>query len=126
MAPVPAPANRAAPTSHDHDYERSYLVRGCNRHAGTDAKTGEAVDTLQPRPVPRTHAGATAFDTSHGTIHLILGGKSPVRAHQPAASDRASASAVAQEKRFVPVQAPGPSDWEPARAHRGRAPGLHP
>ncbi|CAB3768344.1 purple acid phosphatase family protein [Paraburkholderia humisilvae] len=61
---------------HDHDYERSYPVRGCNRHAGIDAKTGEAVDTLQPRPVPHTHANpdATTFDTSHGTIHLILGG----------------------------------------------------
>ena len=59
---------------HDHDYERSYPVRGCNRHAGIDAKTGEAVDTLQPRPVPHAHAGSNTFDTSRGTIHLILGG----------------------------------------------------
>jgi hypothetical protein len=59
---------------HDHDYERSYPVRGCNHHAGIDVKSGEAVDTLQPRPVQHAHADATKFDTSHGTIHLILGG----------------------------------------------------
>ncbi|MBN3855794.1 metallophosphoesterase family protein [Paraburkholderia sp. Ac-20340] len=62
---------------HDHDYERSYPVRGCNHHAGVDAKTGEPVDTLQPKPVAHAQlaqAGANTFDTSHGTIHLILGG----------------------------------------------------
>ncbi|WP_443797824.1 metallophosphoesterase, partial [Burkholderia vietnamiensis] len=36
---------------HDHDYERSYPVRGCNHRAGVDASTGEVVETLQPRPV---------------------------------------------------------------------------
>ncbi|WP_435529879.1 metallophosphoesterase, partial [Paraburkholderia caribensis] len=60
---------------HDHDYERSYPVRGCNHHAGIDAVTGEKVDTLQPKPVVHSHASnGNAFDTSHGTIHLILGG----------------------------------------------------
>ncbi|CAN7775855.1 purple acid phosphatase family protein [Paraburkholderia sp. SIMBA_054] len=60
---------------HDHDYERSYPVRGCNHHAGIDATTGEKVDTLQPKPVVHSHASnGNAFDTSHGTIHLILGG----------------------------------------------------
>ncbi|WP_118183580.1 purple acid phosphatase family protein [Paraburkholderia phosphatilytica] len=59
---------------HDHDYERSYPVRGCNHNAGTDVATGQAVDTLQPRPAPAVAASATTFDTSHGTIHLILGG----------------------------------------------------
>ncbi|WP_322045487.1 metallophosphoesterase family protein [Paraburkholderia sp. J67] len=59
---------------HDHDYERSYPVRGCNHHAGVDASTGAPVDTLQPKPVAQTQAGANTFDTSHGTIHLILGG----------------------------------------------------
>jgi hypothetical protein len=34
---------------HDHDYERSYPVRGCNHRAGVDASTGEVVETLQPR-----------------------------------------------------------------------------
>jgi hypothetical protein len=59
---------------HDHDYERSYPVRGCNHHAGTDAKTGASVDTLQPRPVTHAQSNGNTFDTSHGTIHLILGG----------------------------------------------------
>jgi 3',5'-cyclic AMP phosphodiesterase CpdA len=36
---------------HDHDYERSYPVRGCNHNKGTDIATGRVVDTLQPRPV---------------------------------------------------------------------------
>ena len=59
---------------HDHDYERSYPVRGCNHHAGVDAKTGAMVDTLQPRPVSHAQGPGNTFDTSHGTIHLILGG----------------------------------------------------
>ena len=59
---------------HDHDYERSYPVRGCNHHAGVDAKTGVSVDTLQPRPVTHAQGTGNTFDTSHGTIHLILGG----------------------------------------------------
>jgi alkaline phosphatase D len=59
---------------HDHDYERSYPVRGCNHHAGVDAATGAAVDTLQPRPAVSPDPTHTTFDTSHGTIHLILGG----------------------------------------------------
>lgn len=59
---------------HDHDYERSYPVRGCNHHAGTDAKTGAPVDTLQPKPVTHAQSAANTFDTRHGTIHLILGG----------------------------------------------------
>jgi 3',5'-cyclic AMP phosphodiesterase CpdA len=59
---------------HDHDYERSYPVRGCNQHAGVDAGTGETVDTLQPRPVMTADPANATFDTSHGTIHLILGG----------------------------------------------------
>jgi hypothetical protein len=35
---------------HDHDYERSWPVRGCNRHTGRDTVSGAAVDTLQPIP----------------------------------------------------------------------------
>jgi Purple acid Phosphatase, N-terminal domain/Calcineurin-like phosphoesterase len=60
---------------HDHDYERSYPVRGCNHNQGTDIATGRPVDTLQPKPVvSAVSPGASTFDTSHGTIHLILGG----------------------------------------------------
>jgi hypothetical protein len=59
---------------HDHDYERSWPVRGCNHNVGRDAATGTTVDTCQPRPVLTTEPAGGRFDTSHGTIHLILGG----------------------------------------------------
>jgi hypothetical protein len=59
---------------HDHDYERSWPVRGVNRDAGHDAATGAVVDTLQPNPVVTADPADGAFDSSRGTIHLILGG----------------------------------------------------
>jgi 3',5'-cyclic AMP phosphodiesterase CpdA len=59
---------------HDHDYERSWPVRGCNHHVGRDVATGAAVDTCQPRPVVTAEPLDGQFDTSRGTVHLILGG----------------------------------------------------
>jgi hypothetical protein len=59
---------------HDHDYERSWPVRGCNHHVGRDAATGAPVDTCQPQPVVTAEPAEGAFDSSRGTIHLILGG----------------------------------------------------
>ena len=59
---------------HDHDYERSWPVRGCNHGIGRDAHTGETVDTCQPQPVLTSEPADGRFDTRHGTIHLILGG----------------------------------------------------
>lgn len=59
---------------HDHDYERSWPVRGCNHNVGRDATTGEAVDTCQPQPIITAAPTDGKFDTSRGTIHLILGG----------------------------------------------------
>jgi len=59
---------------HDHDYERSWPVRGCNHDVGRDAASGAPVDTRQPRPVCTTPPDDGVFDTSQGTIHLILGG----------------------------------------------------
>jgi len=59
---------------HDHDYERSWPVRGCNHDVGRDAVTGGAVDTCQPRPVVTAEPPDGKFDASLGTIHLILGG----------------------------------------------------
>jgi hypothetical protein len=61
-------------SGHDHDYERSYPVRGANDKAGTDATTGAVVDTLQPRPIIPANPAATRFDTTQGTVFLILGG----------------------------------------------------
>ncbi|MGD0313246.1 MAG: metallophosphoesterase family protein [Acidimicrobiales bacterium] len=67
---------------HDHDYERSFPVRGFNHNQGTglpgsgtgflrQGQTG--VETLQPDPVV-TDDTLTTFDTSQGTVHLVLGG----------------------------------------------------
>lgn len=57
---------------HDHDYERSFPVRGAEHGVGWDAATGTPVDTL--RPVPVTTVDHGVFDTSRGTVHMILGG----------------------------------------------------
>ena len=59
---------------HDHDYERSWPVRGYNQNAGVDAATGSTVETRQPKPVATAPDADGTFDTSAGTIHLILGG----------------------------------------------------
>jgi hypothetical protein len=59
---------------HDHDYERSWPVRGCNHNVGRDASTGTTVDTCQPNPIVGATSADGKFDTSRGTIHLILGG----------------------------------------------------
>jgi 3',5'-cyclic AMP phosphodiesterase CpdA len=58
---------------HDHDYERSWPVRGCNHNVGRDVATGRAVDTCQPRPVITAEPTGGEFDTRAGTVHLILG-----------------------------------------------------
>jgi hypothetical protein len=58
---------------HDHDYERSWPVRGADSMVGTEVATGEPVQTLRPRPVMAAVDGST-YDTSQGTVHLILGG----------------------------------------------------
>ena len=59
---------------HDHDYERSWPVRGCIHDVGRDAATGTRVDTCQPKPVITAEPADGRFDTNRGTIHLILGG----------------------------------------------------
>src|SRR6202021_661013 len=56
---------------HDHDYERSFPVGGADTDAGREVATGAAVNTMRPRPVTTTDSGV--FDTSQGTVHLILG-----------------------------------------------------
>ncbi len=57
---------------HDHDYERSFPVRGYDSNVGVEAATGQPVETRRPRPV--TTADTGSFDTSQGTVYLVLGG----------------------------------------------------
>jgi hypothetical protein len=58
-------------SGHDYGYERSFPVRGFGSAAGTDKLTRVAVNTLRPRPVTTVDSGV--FDTSQGTVHLVLG-----------------------------------------------------
>jgi hypothetical protein len=71
-------------SGHEHDYERSYPVRGYDAgDLGTvvspnpDQAAGETVDTRRPHVVttePLTLDGAPAWDTQQGTVFLVLGG----------------------------------------------------
>jgi 3',5'-cyclic AMP phosphodiesterase CpdA len=58
-------------SGHDYGYERSFPVRGYDRWSGTDATSGKPADTLRPHPV--TTVDGRVFDTSQGTVHLVLG-----------------------------------------------------
>ncbi len=49
-------------------------MRGCDRQAGRDARTGAPVDTCRPNPVITAEPADGHYDTRQGTIHLILGG----------------------------------------------------
>jgi len=60
-------------SGHDHDYERTFPVRGFDRDHGTEITGGAGVDTLRPRPVV-TDPTADTFDTDAGTVYLVLGG----------------------------------------------------
>ena len=59
-------------SGHGGGYERSFPVRGLDPGAGADAVTGAAADTGRPHPVTTVDSGV--FDTSQGTVHLVLGG----------------------------------------------------
>ena len=57
---------------HDHDYERSFPVRGFDPGQGWKATDHSPVETRRPHPVTTVDRGT--FDTTQGTVHLILGG----------------------------------------------------
>jgi alkaline phosphatase D len=71
-------------SGHEHDYERSYPVRGYDDgEFGTVASPnpgqalGEKVDTRRPSVAatePYSHDGTPAWDTCEGTVYLVLGG----------------------------------------------------
>jgi hypothetical protein len=72
-------------SGHDHGYERSFPVRGFDADAGTDTLSGAVTDTRRPRPVTTVDSGV--FDTSQGTVHLVLGcGGSSASPERPADS----------------------------------------
>jgi Purple acid Phosphatase, N-terminal domain/Calcineurin-like phosphoesterase len=71
-------------SGHEHDYERTYPVRGYDAGAlGTvvspnpDQTAGEMIDTRRPHVVTTeatTVDGLPAWDTQDGTVFLVLGG----------------------------------------------------
>ncbi len=72
-------------SGHEHDYERSYPVRGYDAdYLGTvaspnpDQTKGESVNTRRPHVVDDRRRSATtaqqAWDTEQGTVFLVLGG----------------------------------------------------
>ena len=71
-------------SGHEHDYERSYPVRGYDRGSlGTvvspnpDQTGGATVDTRRPHVAstqPVSYRGAQGWDTEQGTVFLVLGG----------------------------------------------------
>ena len=71
-------------SGHEHDYERSYPVRGYDdgefgtvASANPNQTVGEKVDTRRPSVAatePYSHDGTPAWDTSEGTVYLVLGG----------------------------------------------------
>jgi hypothetical protein len=51
---------------------RSFPTRGFDSDVGWEASTGATVQTMRPHPVTTVDSGS--FDTSQGTVHLVLGG----------------------------------------------------
>ena len=96
---------------HDHDYERSWPVRGCEHDVGRDAVSGATVDTCRPMPVMTAAPADGAFDTSRGTIHLILGGGGTNAPSDTYGSDPSSglpqAKVITKPNRPIPGSAPG-------------------
>jgi hypothetical protein len=87
-------------SGHDHGYERSFPVRGLDTGSGTDAATGEPTETGRPHPVTRVDSGV--FDTSQGTVHLVLGCGGSGNTRRPGAQGRPAQEGPVQEG---PVQA---------------------
>jgi alkaline phosphatase D len=71
-------------SGHEHDYERTYPVRGYDAGdlgtvvAPNPGQTkGAKVDTRRPSVVttePSNHGGTPAWNTAEGTVYLVLGG----------------------------------------------------
>ncbi|MBV9447005.1 MAG: metallophosphoesterase family protein [Streptosporangiaceae bacterium] len=94
---------------HDHDYERSFPCRGFDADVGQEVATGAAVNTMRPHPVTTTDSGV--FDTSQGTVHLILGcggTSAPLDSYGLDSADgQRQAKVFTRANRPVPTSTPG-------------------
>ena len=103
---------------HDHDYERSWPVRGFNHDIGQDIATGGPVDTFQPNPVVAATDADGASTPARAPIHLILGGggtSAPLDVYGVDAGDGAAAG-----QGFHQAEPPGPGRDRRAPSYAGR------
>jgi hypothetical protein len=100
---------------HDHDYERSFPVRGVEHNVGWDAATGAPVDTFRPIPVTTDDLGE--LDTTRGTVHLILGGGGTSAPLDDYGLD--SSNGEPEAKIFTTHNAPAPTSTPGAYARAG-------
>jgi len=111
---------------HDHDYERSYPVRGFTPGLGTStfaggtvtqasgsvtlpSTKGQPVNTFTPNVVTTDTSGP--FDTSRGTVYMVLGGGGTNK------RDNVYGAKVANATTFTQIRTgakPGPDATEPA------------
>ena len=108
-------------SGHEHDYERSYPVRGYDAgEFGTvvspnpDQTPGEKVDTRRPSVVstePYSHDGTPAWNTAEGTVYLVLGGggtNGPTNVYgTDAADDEPQAKVITERNAISGSQATG-------------------
>jgi hypothetical protein len=108
-------------SGHEHDYERTYPVRGYDTGAhGTVAapnpgqSKGAAVDTRRPSVAatePHDFNGTPAWNTDEGTVYLVLGGggtNGPTNTYgTDAADDKPQAKVITTRNAVVGSEAAG-------------------
>jgi Purple acid Phosphatase, N-terminal domain/Calcineurin-like phosphoesterase len=108
-------------SGHEHDYERSYPVRGydAGEHGTVAAPNpgqtkGDAVDTRRPSVAatePSSFNGTPAWNTAEGTVYLVLGGggtNGPTNTYgTDAANDKAQAKVITTRNEVVGSEAAG-------------------
>ena len=108
-------------SGHEHDYERSYPVRGYDAgELGTVVSPnpgqtlGEKVDTRRPSVVttdPYEHNGTPAWNTAEGTVYLVLGGggtNGPTNSYgTDTADDEPQAKVITERNAITGSQATG-------------------
>jgi hypothetical protein len=112
---------------HDHDYERSYPVRGFTANQGTGVWPGGTVTQASGTvSVPSNETGpvntftptvvttdeTSPFDTSQGTVYLVLGGGGTNKRDNSYGSDVANVTTFTQIR--TGSTKPAPDSTEPA------------
>ena len=117
-------------SGHEHDYERTYPVRGYDAGShGTVAAPnpgqtkGAAVDTRRPSVVttePYEFNGTPAWNTAEGTVYLVLGGggtNGPTNTYgTDAADDKPQAKVITTRNAVVGSEAAASRRTAPTRS----------